>query len=736
MKRNAYKIFIKILMELYDIIINISDYEFVKKLGNGGFGTVGLYRNKNTKEEYAIKQFFEVNNKKNYMKEIVILFKMRHAAILQIRGFTFPTDPSEPLSIMTDYMPNGSLYDVLDKERRGLSPEGWDITKKAKIIFRIACALMYVHERGGCHRDIKTANILLDKDFNAFLGDFGLSTLCIEKTKSNYNGTPMYMAPELFLGDQKITEKIDIYAFAMVVYELLSFTTPFEKFTNPFQISHFVTNGGRPDLKSIDCPEMKTFIEQCWDQNPANRPSSRALVNHMMKYNLFPGADQEEFQNEVELLIGSSLPKKPDRSEFFDQSDSAPNSPSSTGKSAFTSSSSDSTYRYVSPKLKQQYQSNKNPSSSSNSYYSNLPTLPTSTITNTKSTGNFSPPSPDSSNNNNHSYSRTLPSSRRSINSPTTTNNNNHTYFRTLPTSPRSPNQRSSTTSTGISSNNHPHFRKLPSLPLSPMEQIIDKAKSGDINAQYQAGLSYIRGFNDFPMEPSKGIPFLRLAADRYHTEAVILLSKILIATNNYIEAVKYLEIAVKLDNEEALVTYGEMLCTGDHVSQDISRGVGYLQRAMKTVNDVKSLIIIGFRFYKIHTNSLLIDARRCFMKGSSLNHPPSIFNYAYMLEKGEGGPKDVKRAFELYVKAAEMKSIPALLHLGEMFEEGRYMDSPHLDKALELYNIAKDLGSSDADKAIERVEMRKRRNQFSNLSGFDERDVLIGMLLRDFLDI
>lgn len=739
-------------MELYDIIINISDYEFVKKLGNGSYGSVNLYRHKTTKEEYAIKQFFEVTSKKNYMKEIVILFKMRHVAILQIRGFTIPSDSSEPLSIMTDYMSNGSLYDVLNKERRGLAPEGWDMTKKAKVIFRIACALMYVHERGGCHRDIKTANILLDKDFNAYLSDFGLSTLCVENTQSSYKGTPTYMAPELFLEDQKITEKVDIYAFAIVVYEILTLTTPFEKFPNPFQISHFVTKGGRPDLKNIECPDMASFIEQCWDQDPANRPSSRALVNHMMKYNLFPGADEEEFKTEIELLIGSKLPKKPDRSEFFDQSNSAPNSPNSSEKSAFSDSKpmsgspnvseksdsySDSTYRFVNPKLKQQDSSQNSSSDNNHSYYRNI-----SSTDSSQSSAN---------NSNNHSYYRTLPkaSSTNSYSTPQESNstssgdNNNHSYYRTLPKS--SSTNSYSTPNSDNGSNNHSYYRKLPSLkPESEMEQIINKAKNGDLNSQYQAGLSYLKGFNGFPRDIEKGINYLRLAADRYHSEAVVLLSKVFICNNNYVDAVKYLEIAIRLNNEEALVTYGEMLCTGDHVKLDLARGVSLLQKAMKTVNDVKSLIIIGFRFYKIHTNSLLVDARKCFMKGASLNHPPAIFNYGYMLEKGEGGEIDIKKAIELYVKAADLNSVPAIMHLGELCEEGKYMDAPRLDKALEMYVKAKNLGSVDAIRAIERVEMRRRRSQFpSGLRpgfpgfhpGLDERDLLVGMMLKDFLD-
>ena len=238
-------------------------------------------------------------------------------------------------------------------------------------------------------------------------------------------------------------------------------------------------------------------------------------------------------------------------------------------------------------------------------------------------------------------------------------------------------------------------------------------------------------------MDPLRGIPFLRLAADRLHPEAAFLLARILICTNSYSEAVKYLEIAIRLNNEDALVTYGEMLCTGDHVRQDLSRGVALLQRAMKTVNDVKSLIIIGFRFYKIHTNSLLVDARKCFMKGASLNNPAAIFNYGFMLEKGEGGEKDIKKALDMYIKAAELNSVPALIHLGEMCEEGRYMDNPRYDKAVEFYTKAKILGSSDAARAIERVEMKRRRSQAaSSFRGIDERGLLIGLLLKDFLDL
>lgn len=343
-----------------------------------------------------------------------------------------------------------------------------------------------------------------------------------------------------------------------------------------------------------------------------------------------------------------------------------------------------------------------------------------------------------SSTNDNLSSSQKLPSSTSSnencasSNSSTSNSNNNHSYYRTLPSKTSTSN--SSTTN---SNNNHSYYRKLPSsTPPTKMEQIISKAKSGDLNSQYQAGLSFIKGFNGFPMEPAKGIPYIKLAADGFHPEAAFLFAKILLNANNYLEAIKYFEIAVKKNNEEALVTYGEILCTGFHVCQDIPRGVKLLKAAMQTVGDAKSLMIIGVRFYKIHTVSLLIDARTCFKKGAGLNDPQAIFNYAYMLERGEGGEKDVKRALDLYLKAAQMNSTTALVHLGEILEEGRYMDSPQLDKALELYCKAKSLGSEEAVDAIKRVEMKKRQNQFTGFRRLDERDLIIGMLLKDFLDI
>ncbi|KAK8876342.1 hypothetical protein M9Y10_006540 [Tritrichomonas musculus] len=707
-------------MELYDIIINFSDYEFVRKLGNGAYGAVELYRNKNTKEEFAIKKFFDVTNKKNYMKEIVILFKMKHAAILQLRGFTIPSDSSEPLLIMTDYMKQGSLADILSAERCGIPPKDWDITKKAKIIFRIACALMYVHERGGSHRDIKPANILIDKDFNAYLGDFGLSTLNLSQSQSNFNGTPIYMAPEMFLGDQKITEKADIYSFAIVVYEMLSLEIPYKKFNNPFAISQFVTNGGRPDLDDSICPDMQTFITQCWDQNPSNRPSARAIVNHFMKYNLFPDADQEEFQNEIQILIGDKLPKKPDRSEWFDQSSSAPTSPKSDSSSQSSFSRSDSSYRFVSPKTAD-LNSASSSASNNHSYYRELPSsksASTSSINNTKS--------PQNASNNNHSYYRELPSSPKSSHQSNTyyassgsdNSSNNHSYYRELPTSPKSQQKTS---------------------PLSPFEQLKIKAQNGDSDAQFKVGFSYLKGFNGPAVNISQGINYLRQAADQKHPEACIILAKFYLSSDNYQDGVKYLSLAAALNNEEALVLLGDMLCTGDHVPKDVFRGVSLLRMAMKTVNDAKSLVTIGFRFYKIHNEELLVDARLCFKKGADLNNPQCIFNYGYMLERGEGGPKDVKGAICMYIKASEMNSIPAIMHLGEMCEEGRYMDTPNYDKALEMYNKAKRLGSNEAARAIERVEMRRRRrnseSERNDLGGLSGRDLLLGLMLKELLD-
>ncbi|MCK6576781.1 MAG: bifunctional serine/threonine-protein kinase/formylglycine-generating enzyme family protein [Anaerolineae bacterium] len=128
------------------------------------------------------------------------------------------------LCLVMDYAPGGNLADLM---KRGLMP----VADVERLIAQIAAALDYAHSQGVIHRDLKPQNVLLDTTGNALLGDFGIAKLISENTRMTRTGaivgTPAYMSPEQWEG-QPVDGRADLYAFGILVYEMLTGGLPFK----------------------------------------------------------------------------------------------------------------------------------------------------------------------------------------------------------------------------------------------------------------------------------------------------------------------------------------------------------------------------------------------------------------------------------------------------------------------------------------------------------------------------
>ncbi|KAK4714481.1 hypothetical protein R3W88_020388 [Solanum pinnatisectum] len=193
--------------------------DFSSKLGEGGFGSVyeGTLRN-GTK--IAVKHLDGLGQvKESFLTEVKAVGGIHHINLVKLIGFC--AEKSHRLLIY-EYMVNGSLdrWITHENQENGLT---WNT--RQRIISDIAKGLAYLHEDCShkiIHLDIKPQNILLDQYLNAKISDFGLSKL-IEKDKSKVvtrmRGTRGYLAPEWL--SSVITEKVDVYAFGIVLLEIL-----------------------------------------------------------------------------------------------------------------------------------------------------------------------------------------------------------------------------------------------------------------------------------------------------------------------------------------------------------------------------------------------------------------------------------------------------------------------------------------------------------------------------------
>lgn len=164
---------------------------------------------------------------KEFASEIEIITALHHKNIISLFGFCFEENN---LLLVYDFLSRGSLEENLHGNKKDGNAFGW--TERYKVAVGVAEALDYLHNSCGqpvIHKDVKSSNILLSDDFEPQLSDFGLaswlSTSSSHLTCTDVAGTFGYLAPEYFMHG-KVSEKIDVYAFGIVLLELLSGKKP------------------------------------------------------------------------------------------------------------------------------------------------------------------------------------------------------------------------------------------------------------------------------------------------------------------------------------------------------------------------------------------------------------------------------------------------------------------------------------------------------------------------------
>ncbi|CAN6451527.1 unnamed protein product [Victoria cruziana] len=193
------------------------------ELGDGGFGAVYLGKLHDGRK-VAVKKLYENNYKRveQFMNEIAILSGIRHPNLVCLYGCT--SRHSRELLLVYEYVNNGTVGDHV----HGLRSNGGHLTWKVRLSIAVetAEALAHLHrlEPPIIHRDVKTNNILLDRDFHVKVADFGLSRLFpldVTHVSTAPQGTPGYVDPDYHRCYQ-LTEKSDVYSFGVVLAELIS----------------------------------------------------------------------------------------------------------------------------------------------------------------------------------------------------------------------------------------------------------------------------------------------------------------------------------------------------------------------------------------------------------------------------------------------------------------------------------------------------------------------------------
>ncbi|XP_050047095.1 mitogen-activated protein kinase kinase kinase 13-like isoform X2 [Dermacentor andersoni] len=200
------------------------------------------------------------------------LRKLNHPNIVAFKGVC----TQEPcFCIVMEYCPYGQLYDAL-KNGRVIPPA--TVVEWSK---HIASGMNYLHSRSIIHRDLKSPNILISYNDVLKISDFGTSRQWSERsTKMSFAGTVAWMAPEV-IRNEPCSEKVDIWSYGVVMWELLNCETPY-KDVDSNAIIWGVGNNSLHLPVPATCPDgFRLLMRQCWSPKPRNRPSFRHILMHL-----------------------------------------------------------------------------------------------------------------------------------------------------------------------------------------------------------------------------------------------------------------------------------------------------------------------------------------------------------------------------------------------------------------------------------------------------------------------
>jgi serine/threonine protein kinase len=215
---------------------NIGPYRLVEQLGQGGMATVFKAYHPELDRYVAIKALHPAFAEDDtflarFQREARVVAKLEHPNIVPI--YDYSQYENRPYLVMK-YIEGETLKQRISN---GMIP----IAESLRIIETIGSALQYAHDKDVLHRDIKPSNVLITKDNQVYLTDFGLARMAQSSDKTLTTdmmiGTPQYISPEQALAKQDLDTRTDIYSLGVVIYELLVGKVPFTADT-PFAIVH------------------------------------------------------------------------------------------------------------------------------------------------------------------------------------------------------------------------------------------------------------------------------------------------------------------------------------------------------------------------------------------------------------------------------------------------------------------------------------------------------------------
>lgn len=256
-----------------------------KEIGRGGYAIV--YEGTLDGEEVAIKTPIRKQPDLTrpeieiFEKEISILASLNHSSIVKLYTYT-----SKPIRIVMEYCPQGSLKSYLHATPQADLP--W--TDRFRMAYQLARGLTYLHKQLLVHQDIKSENILIDKEGNVKFSDFGLSMFKDNLTSlvhpSNTfipHGTIRWLSPQNAKGQIDCARSEDIYSFGVLLWEIATHQTPYNGLSTKSDIMDAIKAGRTNPIPENTHPRFAAAISNCFHYNPKVRPTAKDLTAYFKK---------------------------------------------------------------------------------------------------------------------------------------------------------------------------------------------------------------------------------------------------------------------------------------------------------------------------------------------------------------------------------------------------------------------------------------------------------------------
>ncbi|KAJ0653404.1 putative protein kinase TKL-CTR1-DRK-2 family [Helianthus annuus] len=258
------------------------DLHIKERIGSGSFGTV--YRAEWHSSVVAVKvltaQDLHDNQLKEFLREVSIMRRVRHPNLVLFMG---AVTMHQRFSIVTEYLPRGCLFRLLHHPASG---EIMNMKRRIHMALDAAKGINYLHCLSPpiVHWDLKSLNLLVDKNWTVKVCDFGLSRFKTDTFISSkaITGTPEWMAPEVLRGEPA-DEKSDVYSFGVILWELVTMKQPWKGLNAAQVVGAVAFQKRKLTIPSNASPALTSLMESCWADDPVQRPSFKSIVITLKK---------------------------------------------------------------------------------------------------------------------------------------------------------------------------------------------------------------------------------------------------------------------------------------------------------------------------------------------------------------------------------------------------------------------------------------------------------------------